>query len=59
MTMKIYVDRSLIEGYFNDRKSISIRDYGEYEAQGMQFFGQGDILVERLYVSEMKSIYEK
>lgn len=59
LTMKIYVDRSLIEGYFNDRKSISIRDYGEYEAQGMQFFGQGDILVERLYVSEMKSIYEK
>lgn len=57
LTMKIYADRSLVEAFFNDSKSISIRDYGDYESQGMMLFAEGDVLVEKLYVSEMKSIY--
>lgn len=57
LCMEIYIDRSLVEAYFNDTKSISMRAYGDHDSQGIQLFSDGNVLVESLYVTKMQSIY--
>ena len=57
LTMEVYVDRSLVEGFFNDSKSISIRSYADFDSQNVSLEADGDITVTELYVAEMKSIY--
>ncbi len=57
LTMDIYIDRSLIEGFFNEEKALTIRAYPEDAAsQGMSVFANGDIVIEELYVATMKPI---
>ena len=58
LKMELYIDRSLVEAFFNDTKSISIRSYSQYDSQGIELFADGDILVEELYVAQMASIYK-
>ena len=59
LTMDIYVDRSLIEAYFNEYKSISIRSYTEEpDSQGIELFSNGNVVIESLYVAPMGSIFE-
>ncbi len=57
LCMEIYIDRSLVEAYFNDTRSISMRAYGDHDSQGIQLFSDGNVLVESLYVTKMQSIY--
>ena len=54
----VYIDRSLVEGFFNDSKSISMRSYSDFESQGLSLEADGEIVVEELYVAEMNSIYK-
>lgn len=54
--MEVYIDRSLVEGFFNDSKSISMRSYSDFESQGLSLEADGEIMVEELYVAEMNSI---
>ena len=54
----VYIDRSLVEGFFNDSKSISMRSYSAFESQGLSLEADGEITVEELYVAEMNSIYK-
>ena len=57
--MDIYIDRSLVEGFFNEYKAISIRAYvEEVTSQGINLFAQGDVVIESLYVAAMGSIFE-
>ena len=58
MTIEVYIDRSLVEGFFNDSKSISMRSYSAFESQGLSLEADGEIVVEELYVAEMNSIYK-
>lgn len=59
LTMDIYVDRSLVEAFFNQYKSISIRAYTEEpDSQAIDLFATGDVTVERLYVATMGSIFD-
>ena len=58
LTMEVYIDRSLVEGFFNDSKSISMRSYSDFESQGLSLEADGEIMVEELYVAEMNSIYK-
>ncbi len=58
LEFEMYIDRSLVEAFFNDTKAISMRCYGDAASQGLELFADGDITVESLYVAEMKSIYE-
>lgn len=59
LTMDIYIDRSLVEGFFNEYKAISIRAYVEDpNSQGVNLFATGDVVIESLYVAEMGSIFE-
>ncbi|MBD5150039.1 MAG: hypothetical protein HDT18_06625 [Oscillibacter sp.] len=57
LTMEVYVDRSLVEGFFNDSKSVSIRSYADFDSQSVSLEADGEITVTELYVAEMKSIY--
>lgn len=58
LSIELYIDRSLVEAFFNNTKSISMRAYTDDPASlGMDIFADGDIMVERLYVASMKSIY--
>ncbi len=59
LVMEIYIDRSLVEGFFNDTKSISMRSYSDYDSQGIQLFSDGNLQVESLYVAGMQSIYSE
>lgn len=59
LTMDIYVDRSLVEGFFNEYKAISIRAYVEDPAsQAVDLFATGDVTIESLYVATMGSIFD-
>lgn len=58
LTMDIYVDRSLVEAFFNEDKSISMRSYSDYDAQGIELFAEGEVVIRELYVANMRSIYE-
>lgn len=59
LTMDIYVDRSLVEGFFNEYKAISIRAYVEDPtSQAVDLFATGDVTIESLYVATMGSIFD-
>ena len=59
LTMDIYIDRSLVEGFFNGYKAISIRAYVEDpSSQAMDLFATGDVVIESLYVAAMGSIFD-
>ncbi len=58
LTMEIYVDRSLVEGFFNDAKALSIRAYtDDPESHGMDLFATGNVTIEELYVARMGGIF--
>lgn len=57
LTMEVYIDRSLVEGFFNDSKSISMRSYAAFDSQGISLKADGEITVIELYAAEMWSIY--
>lgn len=56
MVMDLYIDRSLVEGFFNETKALSIRSYSDYDAQGVQVFGNENVKVESLYIATMQAI---
>ena len=57
LAMEVYIDRSLVETFFNDTKSISVRSYSAFESQGISLEADGEITVSELYAAEMRSIY--
>ncbi len=58
LTMEIFIDRSLVEGFFNSDKAISIRSYADPSAQEIRLFGDGDVHVTELRVCTVSSIYQ-
>lgn len=60
LTMRVYIDRSLVEAFFNGDKALSLRSYPEdpASAQGLSIFAEGGVTLDRLYVASMGSIYE-
>lgn len=59
LTMEIYIDRSLVEGFFNNYKALSIRAYTEEpDSHGIDLFASGNVTIESLYVASMGSIFD-
>ena len=59
ITMEIYIDRSLVEGFFNDYKAISIRSYTDAkDSHAINLFAEGDVTIENLYVAVMGSVFD-
>lgn len=56
LALEIYIDRSLVEAFFNDTKAVTMRSYGAFEAQGVELFSDGNVMVESLHVAKMKPI---
>lgn len=57
LRMEVYIDRSLVEAFFNDEKSVSMRVYSEYGSQGVWLAADGEVVVEELYAAKMQGIY--
>lgn len=58
LTIEIYVDRSMVEAFFNNDKAISTRSYSPHNWQFIKLFAtDGEIEIEELTVSKIKSIY--
>jgi len=57
LTMEIFIDRSLVEGFFNSDKAISVRSYADPGAQEIKLFADGGVQVMELRVCAVSSIY--
>lgn len=58
LTMQIYIDRSLVEAFFNDTKALSIHSYADFDSTGISLFAEGgEVEIVSLSVSRMQSIY--
>lgn len=57
LTAKVYIDRSLVEAYFNDTKSISVRSYADPASTGITLSADGEVTIKTLRAAPMKSIY--
>ena len=57
LTMEIFIDRSLVEGYFNQDKAISIRSYASPECRQLSLFADSELDVKDLQVYAVSSIY--
>ena len=59
LSFEIYVDRSLVEAFFEDYKAISIRSYPENkDSKAIDLFAEGDVQIVTLYVATMESIFD-
>lgn len=59
LSFELYVDRSLLEAFFEDSKAISIRAYPESrDSKAMELWAEGDVTVSSLYVATMDSIFD-
>lgn len=53
----IYIDRSLVEAFFNESRAISIRSYSAFDSQAISLEAEGEVTVTELYAAQMTSIY--
>lgn len=59
LIVEIFVDRSLIEAFFNNEKAISIRTYPEKGSNEVELFSEGgEVLVLDFIMGEVESIYD-
>lgn len=56
---EFYVDRSLIEGFFDDTVAGTARAYSKATSNGIAVFGENGVSVTHIKVSTMKSIYRE
>lgn len=59
LKLQIYLDRSMVEAYANELKSLTTRVYpSRTDALGMQIWGDGTLTVKSMEVWEMKPAFE-
>lgn len=59
LTMEFYIDRSLVEAFFNNDRAISTRSYSDFDATKILLFANGGtVKITNLQVSTVRSIYE-
>ena len=57
LTMEVFIDRSLVEAFFNNDKAVSVRSYADPQAQRIAISCNGKADVIDLSVRRVKSIY--
>ncbi|MDQ0113841.1 GH32 C-terminal domain-containing protein [Paenibacillus harenae] len=56
LKLHIYLDRSVVEAFANDKKKLTTRVYvGRYDSLGLQVWADGDITVKSMEVWEMNA----
>ncbi len=58
LSLEVYIDRSLVEAFFNDSKSISVRAYSGFDSTDIFLEAEGTVIIKELYAAPMASIYE-
>ncbi len=58
LTMEVFIDRSLVEGFFNSDKAISVRSYADPSAREVRLFADGALEVREIRVYSVGSIYQ-
>ncbi len=59
LMLQIYLDRSMVEAYANELKSLTIRVYpSRPDALGIQIWGDGTLTVKSMGIWEMKPVFE-
>lgn len=58
LTMDLYVDHSLTEGFFNGEKALSIRSYPPEDSRGIRFAGGGTTRIRRLQLWQMRPSWD-
>ena len=59
VSVEIYLDRSLVEAFFEESKAISIRAYPEdRDSRAISLFADGDVTIVSIYVATMTSIFD-
>ena len=56
LEMEIFIDRSLVEGFFNRNKALSIRAYDNPEAQQMEWTADGSLKIIEMQVFSVSPI---
>jgi len=59
LNMEVFVDRSLVEAFFNGDRAVSVRAYADRSSQGVFLTADGGLRVSGLEVFRVKSIYEE
>lgn len=59
LTAELYLDRSLVEAFFNDTKSVSVRSYADFTSRSIFLEADGTVTVLELYAAPMNSIYSE
>lgn len=57
LTLEIYIDRSLVEAFFNDTKSISVRSYSDFHSRAIRLEADGNVTIRSICAAPMRSIY--
>lgn len=57
LTLEVYIDRSLVEAFCNDTKSISVRSYSDFHSRGIRLEADGNVTIRSISAAPMKSIY--
>ncbi len=57
LTLEIYIDRSLVEAFWSDSKSVSVRSYSDFHSRGIRLEADGDVAIRSISAAPMKSIY--
>ena len=59
LSFEIYLDRSLVEAFFENSKAISIRAYPEdRNSRDISLFAEGEVRIVSIYVATMGSIFD-
>jgi len=57
LTLEVYIDRSLVEAFCNDSKSISVRSYSDFASRAIRMEADGDVTIRSISAAPMRSIY--
>ena len=57
LVVEVFIDRSLVEAYFNADKAVTVRAYPDPASQRMFFFADGPLRVLDLIVRRVRSIH--
>ena len=57
LTLEIYIDRSLVEAFWGDSKSISVRSYSDFHSRAIRLEADGNVTIRSICGAPMRSIY--
>ena len=57
LTLGIYIDRSLVEAFWGNSKSISVRSYSDFHFRAIRLEADGNVTIRSICAAPMRTIY--